>query len=1104
ELFALYGAINKAQATTDLLANYKEQLLRQWANCYELGGLTPDEKELQQLRTTMETIIKTALPHCLEKYEGLDDSLAKEVQVQKQVQKQVEIERISLNDCYDPKLWEASTKSWKESATKSSASSWSNWTSLESWKNWLSGTKGFFEASKMTTPFNQFCKAPNVLPNMFSDTLRVSVNYAKTYSGQEQNINGYLKPVFLIWYHMENDQLHATIVTPQEVEELAEIIGNNPGSWICTTSDTLIAGNPPQNILKDKRYQILREQVRFFNGELDSLLNQDTPLYWLQENSVEKLTYFENALQVYRPGSEADLPQLKAALTQGYVEGFLYIAANPFEDLTQLNWKDLFPQIIPVQATEYQKVAEAFVYLNQNWATKEIKSQDIQQKFDISFSGSSYVNAHLKHLSDLKELLKYTKKKVETGQPILDDLPKETIPSITKCLGMPLDEFLERHWKLNSQSTWQIADINALRILQKYPALQDKAVIMDTFEAMVAHAIDADSLKTLLKADNPSDKLLDNILKHKFSNDASVIEGFLGLTNKLSENILISLTKKCESTQFITKLLQRKDITENVLKEVLKKSNLDQDSLLLILKQTQNPEILELVYNYAPENSAVRQEVYRHPSLSTPLVLSLIMKKLEKEELLLILQHPSAINDQVLTTLIGSKKELGEEEVLQVVKLAKDADTLMFIYNHHKTNEQVCSAIYKHDLLSSKVVLQLLATNQLSNSDLLVILEHRKAIDEAVLAEIVKKDVNVEILEKVLSHIQVTVDVMKLIIDNNAFSGDIAQKMISKFYVSHEVLEKLTRYAFEKCKANDTPDKWTNYLFQVFKKYDHLTPETREIIRAQHPLDPHLALHIVDCFGEAIADCVPLTEMIEIADDDALATLIEPDKTGRLSAEHLLAIAQKCHTQALIGHLLAKRNNNMPQPVLQVLLDKTLSYDNLHKVLDHHNLTEGARKNWFDGMQAQHKKLKKQVVHSKNPEEKLLVALEELRIKACSHAILALRDDRYEKVAKTAVNLYKELHEELTEHLKNPSNPEAFQQRCKKAIDDARPVLAEHRGYKQVLADILNVILAFPTFRFTRFGTDQWRFFQTKTESIKTVDKISENIDESTPKLNQK
>ncbi|WP_193786929.1 hypothetical protein, partial [Legionella brunensis] len=53
ELFALYGAINKAQATKTLLSNYKVQLLRQWANCYELGGLTPDEKELQQLRTTM-------------------------------------------------------------------------------------------------------------------------------------------------------------------------------------------------------------------------------------------------------------------------------------------------------------------------------------------------------------------------------------------------------------------------------------------------------------------------------------------------------------------------------------------------------------------------------------------------------------------------------------------------------------------------------------------------------------------------------------------------------------------------------------------------------------------------------------------------------------------------------------------------------------------------------------------------------------------------------------------------------------------------------------------------------------------------------------------
>lgn len=65
-------------------------------------------------------------------------------------------------------------------------------------------------------------------------------------------------------------------------------------------------------------------------------------------------------------------------------------------------------------------------------------------------------------------------------------------------------------------------------------------------------------------------------------------------------------------------------------------------------------------------------------------------------------------------------------------------------------------------------------------------------------------------------------------------------------------------------------------------------------------------------------------------------------------------------------------------------------------------------------------------------------------------------------------------------------NLKTYQQRCQQAINDAEPVLGTHRGYKQALLDILNVILAYITFNPPKKG-EKWRFFEADTDSIKQV-----------------
>ena len=65
--------------------------------------------------------------------------------------------------------------------------------------------------------------------------------------------------------------------------------------------------------------------------------------------------------------------------------------------------------------------------------------------------------------------------------------------------------------------------------------------------------------------------------------------------------------------------------------------------------------------------------------------------------------------------------------------------------------------------------------------------------------------------------------------------------------------------------------------------------------------------------------------------------------------------------------------------------------------------------------------------------------------------------------------------------------------KCKKAIEQAMPILNEHRGYKQVLVDIINIILAALTLK--PLWSNNWRFFVVNTDTGNTLEPISEFID---------
>ncbi len=817
DLAALYGPINKEQDVPLLLDHTKKHLLALWTECHKAANVPLTEQELEKIGLALQGIIDKAIPLCSAKYKG-PSNVAKEVQIQKQIQKQIQIERINLNACYNSKLDESYYTAWRSYTVA----------------DFLQRKEA---KENLSVSLDAMCSGHEKLTApLFSSALRASKNYATVYYGQRESLNAFLKPVFLVWYHFEGETLQATIVTPQEAAEIEPHIEDSTNSWIATTLDTVTAGNPPPNILASQQYQSLREQVRFFNGEFEPLLNQDTPLIWLKEKSVDKIAFFENQLQVYRPGSETELVQLKAALAQGTAEGFDYISQHPFEDLTQFDWKNLFPKTIPVQAAEYRKLASTFVYLNQHWLEKDLVVTDIQQQFNLPLSSLSMLDTHLKHLASIKNLLN------RLSRGFRQPFSPEEKTCFATCVGQSFDTFyshtgiqtVEQTKPLDrqSQQSWLLANIEALQLMQNYPALKGKSVMQ--YLAMIAeNASSIDVLHRLVKVDNPADDLLRNILFNPVCNLA-IVQMILDSSTTLSKGILVLLAQRCLSKALVDNLLLKKEISEEILIELLKHDFLDEDQLLAILSKAQNSDTFTRLYKH-------------QAAIASPRVKSAIA------------QNPLLTSDQILPFLAG-----------------------------------------------------------VSENDLIAILKIRSDINSHLLIDIATKATSSSILVAVLSHQNVNTDVMNVVTQHQLFSADLAQLLVNKLNEGGNFpSKKLTCTIIEAFLKTNDP-KWESALFQLFANYPYLVTYVKG-----YKVTPEFGLKILRLFNNltVVSENLPITQMIEIADDKDLRLFIGIEKIREFSEDALPLIARKCQSKDSVNKLLDR--NDLSTKELHALLSKT-------------------------------------------------------------------------------------------------------------------------------------------------------------------------------------
>jgi hypothetical protein len=445
-------------------------------------------------------------------------------------------------------------------------------------------------------------------------------------------------------------------------------------------------------------------------------------------------------------------------------------------------------------------------------------------------------------------------------------------------------------------------------------------------------------------------------------------------------------------------------------------------------------------------------------------------------------------------------------------------------------NSEIISMILALSYNFSEPMRISLAHKSSTNTQVKTLLAHPDAISPASLMVIVTKaDLEKEDFVSIMQHRLTNEYVIQGIVDHRNFSN-IAPYLITHEALSVELLVKLAISLFNQYNTSSGVYLlfWENCLIELFQHariMGYLNTMTPIIKKHKNKFTPRLDLGILSLFGEPILHKLSLIAMIEDANNEELELIIR--LKHRFTDREFKTLAYKVETVSQIDTLLARKD--MSAEIGDILFDKrnfsfkmenwwwltekqclktldnTSNYDSHRIALNHPNLSAHAKNLWFNRKKlAQLNSERDLMVGQPNFEQNIKVALSRLRLKSYELALKATYNHKYANAAKTSFDLYHKLDIEVKTFLLIDSPEHStiikFIDDCQKIINPAMPILAEHRGYKQALLDILNVIFTMLTFGHYYFKDQtNWRFFKADTNSVEIVNKFNQEVARQRP-----
>lgn len=274
--------------TQKILDNHVKYNVEKYLRLLSKIDITPPLSEIEELKKVLLSIKDRGARFCLKRYEncaGIRDNnmqnmKQKEQEVQRQIEKEVmrRTERNTSELPYFPKKWSALPNEENEDNS----------------------------LVKLFT-LNSAIKLDN--PNIkwdFSPSIKMTENFMTTIEGQKLNLGPFVKPVqfFIVIKDPGSQTLRVVIISLDELMDfmaffnakMDELKKQGYEIWVKTTHNVLWSGTSETiDIRRFPEYPMLLEQIRFFNGDID-LLIQERCSDWLLADFKQKSEVMRNLI----------------------------------------------------------------------------------------------------------------------------------------------------------------------------------------------------------------------------------------------------------------------------------------------------------------------------------------------------------------------------------------------------------------------------------------------------------------------------------------------------------------------------------------------------------------------------------------------------------------------------------------------------------------------------------------------------------------------------------------------------------------------------------------------------------------------------------------
>lgn len=787
DFFTQYGDLNRAIDTDKLLYAVQDRLLADWRRLMTMADVkisVADEKDLHdKLHAVVEKACKPRV--CEPRQFSRSLEMGMEVEVQKEVQVEVFIEKEVQKETFDPFRIEVP---------------------YQSWRNLTSG----FDRLRFKT-LNDICKSTKAsyIPE-FNQQIKASENfywtYYRPYQHHENFIDMHSKPVHGLMFMKKGSQLFCTLLTQQECEELIQEVNqqNKDTCWISTTQHTLLAGTRPESMKENKEYQSIIEQVRYFNGDFQLLLERDVSLDWLTEKSKEKLDFFAQFLNPCRETLPTHVRQVTSLLSSK-MKVYQFIASNPEVDYSHYDWKSHFPDSGEEDIEEYKQLSQAFNKAARDWWHTDLTSVNWQREYGIPFNAMGYLGRYVTKMNHLRLLITNLADQYQPGMQQTEVLPitrilhqvnlteaQKFIPAVTVVLQKQTSDE-QGSEEIEKQNYWFVASL--LREIPQSPEeprrilftaiAQNKNIeaerlnelleyiSKETFEQRVVsgnfHTKDL-LLRLLL---NASEKITPEIFRMLMSREQDQDEGTLpALANHrwLEEQDFLPLLEKAKpypaiKDDVLLLLIKRQDMTLSFLKSMIAPEQLNQDHISAILDKYEMDRgllntLVEKAADVASFKVIVTHAVFQ---LADAELLKAVINKCQDVDVQnFCLQHNAV--DETVYSLILVKNQVPVEQLRIIAGCSSDPAILQQVLQ-----KSIDAEVLKRMIENSAVTTQLLTTitEHAQTADILKkILKQKNIVDETVLAAIAvnpyatdtvlgsvtQKTRNIDVLKKIDSH----------------------------------------------------------------------------------------------------------------------------------------------------------------------------------------------------------------------------------------------------------------------------------------------------------------------------------------------------------------